>query len=181
MAQFREYLKLDDGWGVYAFEPNPSCHGYFPRFCRENWHFSPFAVWTKNSWEHLRQEDWSKSRSDSPVRLKSITVDGQHSTIMRDSRRPGLLSPISVPALDFAEHLKHYAGYEKVVVKMSISGAEYPVLRHLLETRTLSLITDLYLDTNEQWMPRESRISTESLILACEEKTRVHRIAQPNE
>lgn len=173
IAHFTRELDLRrEGWEVFAFEPNPACHGYFPRWAEVGWRFLPFAVWTTDARANFQQENWQISKSDTPIREVAITHDGQYSTMV-GTNRAGLCDPITVPTIDFAKFLKRFANYDRVVVKMSIEGAEFPVLRHLLETKTLGIIDELHLDMNEQVLPRESRISAESLVLACEEHTRV--------
>lgn len=53
--------------------------------------------------------------------------------------------PTEVPCFDFS---KWIAGFvrpgDNLIVKMDIEGSEYPILKKMIEDRTLSLITKLY-------------------------------------
>lgn len=55
-------------------------------------------------------------------------------------------SPTLVQAVDFARWLETYRDYDRVVVKMDIEGAEYPVLLRLLSTKAISIIDELFVD-----------------------------------
>lgn len=52
----------------------------------------------------------------------------------------------TVECLDFATWLRRFEGYEEVIVKLDIEGAEYPVLERLLETGAIKIITWLFVE-----------------------------------
>ena len=54
---------------------------------------------------------------------------------------------------------------------MDIEGAEFPVLRHLLEDGTITLVDHLYVEFHERFIPRESEISSEALKRECQKHT----------
>lgn len=172
LAEFAKNLQMDETWTVYCYEPNPACHGYFPAVCRHGWHYLPHAVWTRDCTLLLRQEDWLESRSGSPIVNRNNRLDGWASTVEPTNSHAGLNSGVPVPAFDFAKLLRFFGG-KNVIVKMDIEGAEFSVLRHLLETKTIGLISTLYVETHERLMPTESAISRSQLMAECEKHTDV--------
>lgn len=170
---FKERLSLDASWDIFAFEPNPACHRYFPDFCKHGWHYSPKAVWTKAESLFMRQENREESKSASPVLEHSNKLDGWGSTIIAENQNPGLSRSCIVPAFDLARLLRLLP--ERMIhVKMDIEGAEFPVLRHLLKDGSIALIDHLYVEFHERLLPRESEISRDALMRECEKHTVVN-------
>ena len=102
----------------------------------------------------------------------SNTLDGWASTIRRDNVHKGLSAEFQVPCFDFSKLLESLVGRE-IYVKMDIEGAEFDVLRHLLEERTLRLITELYVEFHERLLLTESKITREALWNACGNQTNI--------
>ena len=93
LAHFKRLLSLDEDWDVFAFECNPACHGYFPDFCPHGWHYSPKAVWIADTALLMRQEDWQKSGSGSPIVDRANIMDGWGSTVMAANQHKALSLP----------------------------------------------------------------------------------------
>ncbi len=172
LRQFTAKLGVDDSWDVYAYETNPACHRYFPDFCRNGWHYSPKAVWTRPEILLFRQEAWKDSKSGSPIVESDNEFDGWGSTVMLDNQHPGLCRTCQVPAFDLSRVLRFLAGRE-VHVKLDVEGAEYPILRHLLANRTISIIKHLYVEFHYRLLPQETEISTIALLQECQKHTEV--------
>ena len=53
---------------------------------------------------------------------------------------------IKVKCFDFSKWLERFRGYDKVVVKMDIEGAEYEVLKKVIDDKNDDIITDLTIE-----------------------------------
>ncbi len=171
LARFRRDLDIDQTWQVHCFEPNPACFRYFD-WHQTDVHYWPYAACTFTGNAPFFQEDWEKSQSGSPVRMRRNHLDGWGSTLMGNSSHKGLSEPITVWAIDFAEFLNGLEG-EEIFVKMDIEGAEFPILRHLLAQRALARITRLWVEFHERFLPEESAISRRALETAVRRHTQL--------
>jgi len=112
-----------DGYDLYAFEPG-----------KQHWDFhQPERVTLIN------QAVWVADEQRNYVG----GAGNQAATIVID---PEVLRGRPVECVDFDAWLRQFEGYEAVLVKMDIEGAEFPVLERLLETGTLRLITGLFVE-----------------------------------
>lgn len=74
--------------------------------------------------------------------------DPQSSTLVHDKTTGAVdyTHPIIVPCFDLARWVQRFDGYDQVVLKLDIEGAEYAVLEHMLEQSVLGIVTHLYVD-----------------------------------
>lgn len=106
---------------VYAFEPG-----------EQNWDFHfPVTLIKKAVWVEECQVNFTGG------------VSNQAATVVVP---PEVRAGQAVEGLDFAAWLRRFEGYEEVIVKMDIEGAEYPVLERLLETGAIEIITRLFVE-----------------------------------
>ena len=71
---------------------------------------------------------------------------------------------LTVPSLDISAWLKRtLTGYDEIVLKMDIEGAEYPILEKMIADRTLGLVTRLSCEWHEDRYPDIGRERHETL------------------
>ena len=76
-------------------------------------------------------------------------------------------SPVPVPAVDFSAWLRRTVSPgDRVVVKMDIEGAEYPVLAKLVDEGTINLISVLYIEWHYDRFPAMSRAEHDKVAAA---------------
>ena len=67
-----------------------------------------------------------------------------------------LENPVNVKCIDFAKFLKSFSEDDYIVVKLDIEGAEYDVLNHLIETKAITKINELYVEFHDIFFNRNS-------------------------
>lgn len=136
---------LDDTWTVFAFEPNPTLdvESMLKRFPFEVKLINK-AVWIKDGNVHFR--------------LQSRT-DAAHI----DTIRPSIDKRITVPAIDFSRFIKELPEAETIVCSMDIEGAEFPVLRKMINEKTIRRISVLDVEFHHRFLSTET-VETVSLL-----------------
>lgn len=107
----------------FCFEPDPrvECPGHFDRR----------AAWVYDGQTALYLGD---PQSSSVFACKSSGGVDPHNCV-------------SVPCINLAAWmLNKFIGYDHVVLKLDIEGAEYPVVRHLCDTGAMALVHELYVE-----------------------------------
>lgn len=144
----------------YAFEPNPdllaSIRGEVARTGHAHVTVFDQAVWTHNGTANLYL--------------------GHHesSTLLLGKRVPPMydqqidyMHPVQVPCIDFSAWLADETRPgDEVTVKMDIEGAEYPVLRKMIDDGTLELVSVLYVEWHYNRFPGMSLQVHEELVAA---------------
>lgn len=137
---------------VFGFEPNPNfqaewkdIHDRHIKHVREI-NFQQAAAWVDAG--GLEFSLWRESDIGS--------------TVMKDKRNWYAGRIIGVPSFDFSEFLKEFEG-EEIYVKFDIEGAEYPVLRKMIEDGTDKLCKLLMIEWHagkmgEKWQKEEAWI-----------------------
>lgn len=157
-------IPLDETWEIHAFEPNPACNAE-QRLSRLDLpvKFHPAAIWTSDGEHVFWQENPAESQSGSPTDGRS-TSDGWASCLAGvRTRAAGLDGRTVVPTVDFARILHDCDPAAEITVKMDIEGTEFPVLRHLITTGTISRIRRLYVEWHERFAIGETAASREAL------------------
>ena len=166
LRQVAQRLGIDASWEVHCFEPNPECSWYFAKeriLEGPSVHFHATAVWICDGTVGLRQENHALSQTESPV-FGGSPIDGWGSTIMADSVHPALQEPIGVPCVDLSRFIRENTREgDRVVVKLDVEGAEYAILRKMIEERSLDLVQEMYVEFHSRFLPSESAESTERL------------------
>jgi FkbM family methyltransferase len=136
----RQYPKAEE-YEVYCFDPDTRV-AISKSVPRGTLLFtSRRAVWTHDGEIPLYLGDL---QSSSVIKSKNTgDLDKEH--------------PVTVPCFDFPHWFNRFEGYDHVVLKLDIEGAEYPVLERMMSLATLELVHVLYVDWH--WdkigMPRE--------------------------
>jgi FkbM family methyltransferase len=129
LAFEKSTLSSKHPWTVVSFEPNPELIAKIPK--RPNVTVLEQAIWTKD--EELEFE-FSPSQT-----LGGSVVD----SVVRFPE----MKKVKVRAIDFGQWLKRtYKKEDVVYVKFDIEGAEYPVIEHMLQDGTMSMIDRFYIE-----------------------------------
>lgn len=171
MNDLRRQYGVDASWRVFAFEPNAVCH--LALDAEPSVIPMPFAVHnTCGAAEFAREAVCPGGKEDG---------EGSHLAEIEfcvDRRGGGTEASWKV---DFAQFLQSLipAGRQTafVIVKMDVEGAEYALLRKMLETAAIDLVDVLHVEFHHRLMPHESPQSTEAL--AGELRGRVRLIEHP--
>lgn len=135
---------LDDTWTIYAFEPNEELdvEASLSRF--------PFHV----SW--IRAAAWVE---DGEVEFR---IAGRNDASHIDTIRDSVDKKITVPCVDFSKFVAELPEDATIVCSMDIEGAEFPVLRKMIDDGTASRISLLDVEFHHRLIPGldESSAST---------------------
>lgn len=131
-----DYRYSPYSWAIYAFEPHP----YFKTFLtKKDIHYINKAVWTENT--------------VIPFYVNPANNESQGSSLIKDKISGDLdkEKPIYVETIDFSSWLKSNFYFEdKIILRMDIEGAEYEVLRHMIDTKAINLIDHLIIEFHHQ-------------------------------
>jgi len=164
LRRFVTQLPLDATWEIHSFEPNPACqlairlrNFGLPVQVHES------AVWVRDGTIAFRQQNHRAAACASPADGQS-DIDGWGSCLESlDSRHPGLEPPIEVACEDLARILGSYSPDDHVVVKMDVEGAEFTILRHLIQRRVINRIKRLYVEWHVRLLANETHDSCDDL------------------
>lgn len=154
---------------IIAFEPNPDCISELKK--------TPFiklyqcAAWTENTKIPLYIDRKGKGKGTTVMPNKiSGKVDYEH--------------PVYVKAIDFSEFIQENREHT-LFVKMNIEGAEFPILKKMVEDDTLKYIDcliyaghskkvqfdgrDIELEVQKQVSVIQKNLNTKTLILKAKE------------
>lgn len=143
---------IDNSWTVYAFEPNP---GLDVETSAERF---PFKI------EFIRKAAWLH---DGKVGFRlSGRTDAPHIDRIRASTD----EKITVPCIDFSKFVADLPPDAIIICSMDIEGAEFLVLRKMLEEKTIKRLTLLDVEFHHRLMPKEEGIDAAFLRRKIEEQ-----------
>lgn len=87
---------------------------------------------------------------------------------MKSSKTTGILQPVEAKAIDFSSWLSRYMG-DTVIIKMDIEGAEFDVLRKMIDDGTINIPKKLFVEFHPNKVPEYT--TTDKLDLVNEIKT----------
>jgi FkbM family methyltransferase len=119
---------------IYGFDPNPRFIKQWQHLCVDNrakeMHFNQTAAWTESA----------------PIAFTLRPEDAPYgSSVMPNKRDWGKGDIIKVPGFDFSKWITNFVGHY-VIVKMDIEGAEYPVLKKMMEDGTMGIMKELWVE-----------------------------------
>lgn len=161
----------NDEWEVHSFEPNPDIKLNFDT--SKNVIAHQKAIWVKET-----SIDFARgvrvNKYDAPSGLGDNGIPGELTSVgcriknekieNIDGKGNRLTDIVSVPTIDFSKFLEQFKGYNQVIVKMDIEGAEYQVLRHLLNEGTVKIMDQLFVETHERFVNGEDTNTTNKLL-----------------
>lgn len=161
LNEFINVLKITNEWKVCIFEANPACD--IIHKIPTNLNVEPIhkAVWIHNDGVVFNQEN--NKASNSPTRGSTSHLDGWGSCISDLHSIHTYENQVRVESVDFATWIQQFEGCE-IYCKMDIEGAEFPVLRKLIELKSISLIKEIWVEWHDIDLPNESQISRNDLI-----------------
>ncbi|HUG67816.1 MAG TPA: FkbM family methyltransferase [Pirellulaceae bacterium] len=150
-------LSIDSTWEVHVFEPNPACQ---IRQRLSGWpipvQIHETAAWVRDGTIAFRQQNHRVARNRSPADGRS-DIDGWGSCLVElGSSHPALELAIEVPCEDVARMLESYSAEDFIVVKMDVEGAEFAILRHLIQRGVIGRISRLYVEWHERLLATET-------------------------
>lgn len=142
-----------DEWIIHAFEPNPAHHPC--PYCADvqNILHHKEAVWIEDGIMDFHQTPSGKvdDKKGGGCCLSTFTPKGP------------ILATVPVKTINFSEFIECLE-CEELMVKMDIEGAEYPVLRKMIEDGTIGRIDHLYVETHQRLLNDEDSESTAELL-----------------
>lgn len=158
LAQLREEYLIDEKWTIFAFEPNSHCHGKL--YQTKGIIPMPFAVADgPGSATFQREAQWEggpESGEGSHLLDVGLNLDvrgGGTETVWR---------------VDFGNFLSSVIPESRprslVVVKMDIEGAEYSLLRSMLERGLMNRLDVLHVEFHHRLLDSENEETTAALI-----------------
>ena len=161
LLQFVDKNIINSEFEIHCFEPNPyamsfakdrltkECSGY-------SIIFNQVALWTENCKKNLTIESFDGDYvcQHTGKILGSNLKAGGATNIMGDAwSRPSyipelnLIKDIEVECIDFSSYIDaNISPSDYVICKMDIEGAEYEVLRKLIDDGTINKIDEIYIE-----------------------------------
>lgn len=137
---------LDDSWTVFAFEPNTELD------VEENLKRFPFPV----RW--IQKAVWTE---DGEVEFR---LGGRNDASHIDGIRDSVDRKITVPTINFSKFVSTWADKADVICcSMDIEGAEYPVLRKMIEDGTASKLDLLDVEFHHRLLETEDNATSSTL------------------
>tara|TARA_Y100001973_G_C5129950_1_gene297195 strand:- start:389 stop:1009 length:621 start_codon:yes stop_codon:yes gene_type:complete len=177
LTKFHNQFNILDNPGVkiFCFEPNPEID-LSKAGLPSNVVFYQQAVWTTNTKLKFRRSkrvyDYKKKLdtfgSDSkPGELTSVGCHLDLDDIIQEMAVPEVTDIVEIDAIDFCEFLdslRKESPDGEISIKMDIEGAEFPVLRDMLERNAFSNVSNIWVETHERFVDNESKETVEELL-----------------
>ena len=162
LNEFTSLLSIDNSWDIYAFEANTACD-IFNKISNYPYKITAYnsAVWIHNDGVLFNQEN--NKKSNSPTVGSTSHVDGWGSCVSDLQSSHTFENQIMISSIDFSQWIKRFTNCE-IYCKMDIEGAEFPVLRKMVNDDTIKLIHTLWVEWHDVDLSNESNTSRNELI-----------------
>jgi FkbM family methyltransferase len=162
LTEFTQILGIDSEWDIYAFEANPRCeiHKKIGQHLPLMVNSYEKAVWINNQKLVFNCED--QEASNSPRQNSTHKNDGWGSTLQAVESTHSFGEQIEVEAIDFSQFVSELPQVE-IYCKMDIEGAEFAVLRKMIEDETIKKIKKIWIEWHEVDLQSENSITAEEL------------------
>jgi len=149
IAWFKNNYPHFDKFKTIAFEADPIFHKEYLKY-REITYY-PLAVWIRNEtvtfragMAHITNEKVCDDEEVDDCFQSSALL--KHDTTLKKGKSTRQ-QYFTTQAFDFSEYLfRNFKVTDFIVVKMDIEGAEFEVVRHLINTGAVGLIDELFLE-----------------------------------
>jgi FkbM family methyltransferase len=133
VSLFEEKYPDANQFEIFCFEPNPDLFHFHEN---KKYKFLPYAVWIENC-------DLNFYVASNPT----------GSTLMKSKYNAKILKSIKVKALDISEWIKNsFSINDYIVLKMDIEGAEYDVLQHMIDHKSILYVKEIFVDWHRKKM-----------------------------
>ena len=162
LKEFTDILNIDHTWEVYAFEANPACD-IFNKIPNLSCNITAFnkAVWIHDDGVTFNQEN--NNASNSPTFKSTSPLDGWGSYVSDLQSSHTYDNQIYIESIDFPTWIKLFDG-DEIYCKMDIEGAEFPILRKMIDSGSISLIKELWVEWHDVDLPNEDITTRNNLI-----------------
>ena len=145
LLEKREDLK---GCDVYLFECNPSHIPALEEIKNTKKEFN-FIVKNEALWVENIEKDF----------FISIDQWGDLGCTLLSNKRErlDLNNPIKVSCIDISEFLNEFNNDDYIILKLDIEGAEYQVLRHMIDNGSINKINELYVEFHDHFFNENSQ------------------------
>jgi FkbM family methyltransferase len=172
IKSFKKKYRMDDSWQIFTWEANPYTYKKFLeseiyRTTKINCFNS--AVTDYNGTIELNIETVEEKNT------KIIQNTGQGTSIIPlndwastgSSHNGQFLETISVPCIDISEWIcLNCNKNDTVIVKLDVEGAEYSILKKILEDKSYEFITAIYIEWHSRFFsnPEQYKIKEKQII-----------------
>jgi FkbM family methyltransferase len=169
LAEFIDKKIIDTTFKIHCFEPNPYAFEFAKnRFSKKeyddwNLNFYHKAIWVDDCKKIFTLETIDheyETKYTGKVTSKDLKTGGASNIIGNDWIKPDYIdsknisNDLHVDCINFSNFLKNNFNIsDYIICKMDIEGAEYQVLNHLIETNTISLIKEIYIEWHQRLVP----------------------------
>jgi FkbM family methyltransferase len=161
LLEFYDEKIINSSYKIYTFEANPTTYGHaFHRTKQIPLDITIYnaAVWVENGFVLFSQE---MQDDNNPI--------GQGSSIVGTGfEHKNLLPPQPILSIDLGKFIEMLPEDSNIICKMDIEGAEFDVLRHLINEGTINRINKIYIEFHERFMENESEETKLELIKMIE-------------
>lgn len=138
VISFRKTVDPKNQRRVHVFEPNPV---FVPEYEKTPYNLHRQAVWVKDEDRKFYMTGGTKSRSGG--------------CSLFEEAEPGGKFWIDVPCIDFDKWMfENFSKEDDILVRMDMEGAEYAVLRKMIESGTIKYINKLYVEFHHRRFPK---------------------------
>lgn len=132
LMKFIQMYNMDSSWEIYSFEPNTYLwQEHNEQNVHNNIHYINKAIYTNNE----------------IITFNIAYPNTDSSSIYKNHIGKNYYGSIDVMCLDFSEFIiQNFSKDDFIVVKMDIEGAEYAVLRKMIEDNSIQYLNDLFVE-----------------------------------
>jgi FkbM family methyltransferase len=161
IQEFFNWIQLIDDpkeYEIYAFEPNPVLENQSIINAKKNkYYFKPWAAWIYDGKIDMAI-DGTKTPMGSTVMPSKVAIWDK-------------FPHVRVECFNFSKWLAdNFTPDDQVIIKMDIEGAEYPVLKKMIEEDTISLASYLFVEFHPNKVKDYTTTDTDELVNLIIEK-----------
>lgn len=169
LSEFKVMLGITDEWEVHSFEPNHYCNDKLINDSNVTLHKK--AIWVENGSQMFNCED--NDATNSPKVNSVSKLDGWGSCLSTIESSHTFGEQILVETVDFSEFVNKFKDCD-VYCKLDIEGAEFEVLRKLINTGNISIIKELWVEWHDVDLPNENENTRFELINELSKHTKIN-------